>query len=73
MRIKKEICDKNRIREVLRFPDSIFKCLINNKIENKRLYWENEYMPKTMDNQSFEHNRYNYTYHIVFIPNIEKR
>ncbi len=38
MRIKKEICDKNRIREVLRFPDSIFKCLINNKIENKRLY-----------------------------------
>lgn len=29
-------------------------------------------MPKTMDNQSFAHNRYNYTYHIVFIPNIEK-
>ena len=29
-------------------------------------------MPKTMDNQSFAHNRYNYTYHIVFIPNIKK-
>ena len=30
-------------------------------------------MPKTMDNQSFAHNRYNYTYHIVFIPKYRRK